>query len=81
MQSVQSWGETVRLVVELGATAAFALSGVLEAARKRMDAIGVCVVGFLAAFGGGTLRDILPDQRPLLWVRHVDVLWGVLALC
>jgi uncharacterized membrane protein YeiH len=81
MQNVQSWGETVRLLVELGATAAFALSGVLEAARKRLDAVGVCVVGFLAAFGGGTLRDLLLDQRPFFWVRHVDVLWGVLALC
>lgn len=81
MQSVQYWGETVRLAVELGATAAFALSGVLEAARKRLDAVGVCVVGFLAAFGGGTLRDLLLDQRPFFWVRHVEVLWGVLLLC
>jgi len=81
MQNVQTWGETVRLLVELGATAAFALSGVLEAARKRLDAVGVCVVGFLAAFGGGTVRDLLLDQRPFFWVRHVDVLWAVLALC
>lgn len=81
MQSVQTWGETLRLLVELGATAAFALSGVLEAARKRLDAVGVCVVGFLAAFGGGTLRDLLLDQRPFFWVRHVDVLWAVMGLC
>ncbi len=81
MQSVQTWGETVRLLVELGATAAFALSGVLEAARKRLDVVGVCVVGFPAAFGGGTLRDLLLDQRPFFWVRHVEVLWGILALC
>lgn len=81
MPNVQTWGETVRLLVELGATAAFALSGVLEAARKRLDAVGVVVVGFLAAFGGGTLRDLLLDQRPFFWVRHVNVLWGVLVLC
>jgi uncharacterized membrane protein YeiH len=81
MQSAQTWGETVRLLVELGATAAFALSGVLEAARKRLDAVGVCVVGFLAAFGGGTLRDLLLDQRPFFWVRHVEVLWAVMGLC
>lgn len=81
MQSAQYWGETVRLVVELSATAAFALSGVLEAARKRLDAVGVCVVGFLAAFGGGTVRDLLLDQRPFFWVRHIDVLWGILLLC
>ena len=73
--------ETLRLLVELAATAAFALSGIMEGARKRLDAVGVCVVGFLTAFGGGTLRDLLLDQRPFFWVRHVEMLWGVLALC
>ncbi len=81
MKTIQLWGESLQLLVELSATAAFALSGVLEAARKRMDAVGVCAVGFLAAFGGGTLRDLLLDQRPFFWVRHVEVLWGVLAIC
>jgi uncharacterized membrane protein YeiH len=81
MQNVQFWGETLRLVVEIAATVAFAMSGVMEAARKKLDAVGVCVVGFLAAFGGGTLRDLLLDQRPFFWVRHVEMLWGVLALC
>ncbi len=81
MNTFQSWGETLKLLVELAGTAAFALSGVLEGARKRLDAVGVCVVGFLAAFGGGTLRDLLLDQRPFFWVRHVEMLWGVLALC
>ena len=69
------------MLVELAATAAFALSGILEGARRRLDAVGVVVVGFLAAFGGGTLRDLLLDQRPFFWVRHVEMLWGVLALC
>ncbi|MBS3910247.1 MAG: trimeric intracellular cation channel family protein [Hydrogenophaga sp.] len=81
MQNVQFWGETLRLLVEVAGTAAFALAGIMEAARKRLDAVGVCVVGFLTAFGGGTLRDLLLDQRPFFWVRHVEMLWGVLALC
>lgn len=81
LPNVQFWGESLRLLVELAATAAFALSGVLDGARKRLDVVGVCVVGFLTAFGGGTLRDLLLDQRPFFWVRHVEVLWGVLALC
>ena len=81
MSEMQPWGETLRLLVELAATAAFALSGLLEAARKRLDAVGVCVVAFLAAFGGGTLRDLLLDRRPFFWVQHVEVLWGVLGLC
>jgi uncharacterized membrane protein YeiH len=81
LDNIQHWGETLRLTVELAGTAAFALSGVLEGAQKRLDAVGVCVVGFLAAFGGGTLRDLLLDERPFFWVQHVEILWGVLALC
>ena len=68
-------------VVEALATLAFALSGLLEAARKRLDAVGVCLVAGLAAFGGGTLRDVLLDRRPFFWVAHPAWLWSLLALC
>lgn len=68
-------------IVEAAATLAFALSGLLEAARKRLDAVGVCLVAGLAAFGGGTLRDVLLDRRPFFWVAHSEWLWGLLALC
>lgn len=68
-------------VVEAVATLAFALSGLLEAARKRLDAVGVCVVAGLTAFGGGTLRDVLLDRRPFFWVEHASWLWALLGLC
>lgn len=70
-----------QVVIEAVATIAFALSGLLEAARKRLDAVGVCVVAGLAAFGGGTLRDVLLDRRPFFWVEHALWLWVLLALC
>ena len=63
------------------ATIAFALSGLIEGARKRLDAVGICVVAGLAAFGGGTVRDILLDRRPLFWVEHAAWLWVLMALC
>lgn len=69
MEPLQWWGSVAPTSLELLATAAFALSGIIEAARKRMDVVGVCVVAFLTAFGGGTLRDLLLDQRPFFWVR------------
>jgi uncharacterized membrane protein YeiH len=68
-------------VVEAAATLAFALSGLLEAARKRLDAVGVCLVAGLAAFGGGTLRDVLLDRRPFFWVAHSEWLWVLLVAC
>lgn len=67
--------------LEACATLAFALSGLLEAARKQLDAVGVCLVAGLAAFGGGTLRDVLLDRRPFFWVQHPHWLWVLLALC
>lgn len=67
--------------VEATATIAFALSGLLAAARKRLDAVGVCVVAGLAAFGGGTMRDVLLDRRPFFWVEHAGWLWILLGLC
>ncbi len=71
----------IQVGVEAVATVAFALSGLMEAARKRLDAVGVCVVAGLTAFGGGTLRDVLLDRRPFFWVEHADWLWALLALC
>jgi uncharacterized membrane protein YeiH len=71
----------VLTAIEFAATVAFALSGLLAAARKRLDAVGVCVVAGVAAFGGGTLRDILLDRRPFFWVEHAGWLWVLLALC
>ena len=72
---------TAQTAIEAVATVAFALSGLLEAARRRLDAVGVCVVAGLAAFGGGTLRDVLLDRRPFFWVAHATWLWALLALC
>jgi uncharacterized membrane protein YeiH len=67
--------------LELMGTAAFAVSGVISANRKQMDVVGICVCGFLASFGGGTLRDVLIDRRPFFWAEHQLVLLGVLLLC
>ena len=72
---------SLQLLFEAVATVAFALSGVIEAARKRLDAVAVCVVAGLAAFGGGTLRDVLLDRRPFFWVAHAGWLWALLAGC
>ena len=41
------WIELLRIALEVAATVAFALSGVMMAARKRFDAVGVCVVAFV----------------------------------
>lgn len=77
MSSIQF--TTAQYLIETLATLAFATTGVLEAARKRLDVVGVCVVSSLAAFGGGTLRDILLDRRPFFWVSHWELLLVVMV--
>jgi len=37
-----------------------------------MDLVGVFIVAFITAFGGGTLRDMLLDRRPLFWVENQE---------
>ncbi|MEN9970146.1 MAG: hypothetical protein RLZZ229_354 [Actinomycetota bacterium] len=69
------------LAFEIIGTLAFALSGLIEAARKKLDLVGMAIVTALAAFGGGTLRDILLDRRPFFWVQNSGWIWVILGLC
>ena len=69
-----------QIAIEAAATVAFALSGLIESARKRLDVVGIFMVMGLSAFGGGTLRDILLDRRPFFWVAHAGWLWVLLIL-
>jgi uncharacterized membrane protein YeiH len=59
---------------------AFMVSGIMVAARKQLDVVGVVVVAFITALGGGTLRDILLDRRPFFWVANEEWVWAVLVL-
>lgn len=82
MASTVPWAlSQTQLAIEVVATVSFALSGVIEGARKRLDAVGICMVAGLAAFGGGTVRDVLLDRRPLFWVEHAGWVWMLLVLC
>lgn len=69
------------ILFEVIGTLAFALSGLIEAARKKLDLVGMAMVSGLAAFGGGTLRDILLDRRPFFWVENEIWVWLLLAIC
>ena len=80
MDALHELGQQSLGALELIATMAFAVSGALAARRKRMDVVGICACGFLAAFGGGTLRDVLLDRRPFFWVDNQSVLLAVIAI-
>ncbi|CAM3162195.1 trimeric intracellular cation channel family protein [Cupriavidus taiwanensis] len=57
-------------IMEVIGVLAFAVSGVVDARKQRLDVVGTFVVAFATAFGGGTVRDVLLDRRPFYWVDH-----------
>lgn len=56
-------------VIDILGTIAFAISGVLVAMDKRLDAFGVFIIAFVTAVGGGTLRDLLIGIKPVGWLN------------
>jgi len=72
--------DTIFYVGEAIGVLAFTVAGVLAGVRKRLDAVGVVVIAFLTALGGGTLRDVLLDRRPFFWVAHEEWVWVVIVL-
>ena len=64
--------------IGLTAVAVNALTGVLDAGRKRMDLVGVIMVGSATALGGGTVRDVLLD-RTVFWISDPTYLVVALA--
>jgi uncharacterized membrane protein YeiH len=51
-------------VLEIIGTVAFAVSGAMVAAEKKMDIFGVIILGMTTAVGGGILRDIILGSTP-----------------
>lgn len=57
--------------IDILGTVAFAISGVLVAMEKRLDLFGVLIIAFVTAIGGGTLRDLLIGNTPVVWMRDL----------
>ncbi|WP_298913705.1 trimeric intracellular cation channel family protein [uncultured Algimonas sp.] len=55
----------------------FAVSGGIVAVRAKMDWLGILVLSFLPALGGGTLRDLILDE-PIFWLTDTTSLLMVL---
>jgi len=70
--------DTLLYWIGLIAVAVNALTGVLDAGRKRMDLVGAVMVGMATALGGGTVRDVLLD-RPVFWISDQNALVAAFA--
>jgi uncharacterized membrane protein YeiH len=68
----------IQYYLELIATGFFAISGALVANKKsEHDWFGVTFIGFITAIGGGSLRDILLNAHPLVWIENVNFLYAI----
>jgi uncharacterized membrane protein YeiH len=69
----------VMYYLDLFGVVVFAISGALEAGKKRMDLFGVLILAVVTALGGGTLRDVILGNQPVAWVRDNTYLWSAIA--
>src|SRR5436190_3179995 len=68
-----------RLVLEHLGIAVSALSGALAARGKRIDLFGILVLALVTAFGGGTVRDLMVGDLPVVWLRSPEYLMNATA--
>lgn len=66
-------------IIDILGTIAFAISGVLVALNKRMDAFGVLIIAFVTAIGGGTLRDVMIGIQPVSWMTNMTYVYVIIA--
>lgn len=65
-------------------TFVFALSGAMAAMQRRLDIFGVILLAFIAACGGGMLRDIMIGAVPpasLSHIRYITLSVAAALLC
>lgn len=63
--------------IDLLGVMVFAISGAMAANRKNIDVFGATFTGFLTAIGGGSLRDVFLNLRPV-WVDDGNYLLAIL---
>ena len=71
---------TLQLWLEHFAVGVSAISGVLAARGKRVDLFGVLVLALVTSFGGGTVRDLLVGELPVVWIREPSLLLNATAI-
>ncbi|MBQ2532286.1 MAG: TRIC cation channel family protein, partial [Lachnospiraceae bacterium] len=56
--------ETVIFIFEIIGTIAFSISGAIVAIEKKMDVLGVMILGLTTGVGGGVIRDVVIGNTP-----------------
>lgn len=67
------------VVFEVLGIAVGAISGVIAGRGRGVDLFGACFLGFIACFGGGTVRDVILNV-PVAWTRDSSLLFIALGV-
>ena len=71
---------SIQYILEIIGTFAFAISGALAVKdQKHQDWFGASFTAFISSIGGGTLRDILIDSYPLVWISDITIIYAIMA--
>ncbi len=62
--------EALLLPLSIIGLIAASMTAALAAGRRSMDWVGVALLGSITALGGGSTRDMLLGNYPLVWVQH-----------
>ena len=62
--------DMIIFVFEIVGVIAFAISGALVGIKKKMDILGISILGLLVACGGGVIRDLVLGITPPMTFRN-----------
>lgn len=70
----------IQYILEIIGTFSFAISGALLVRDKQhQDWFSATFTAFITAIGGGTLRDILLNSYPLVWISDITIIYAIIA--
>lgn len=68
-------------ILSIIGTIAFAYSGAIVAIEEDFDLLGILTLGFLTAFGGGTIRNLLIGlPMTALWNQEIEFNYALVAI-
>jgi uncharacterized membrane protein YeiH len=71
--------EQIFAVINILGSFSLAISGALTAMKKKFDGFGVIIIAFVTAIGGGTLRDMLLNDREVFWLVDITPLYAIIV--
>ena len=70
----------IQYILEIIGTFSFAISGALAVRdQKHQDWFSASFTAFISSIGGGTIRDILLDSYPLVWIADIVIIYAIIA--